>query len=205
MHLDARSTCDLGVLGYEEGLAAQQEFVTRRAAGEIGDTLLLCEHPAVYTLGTNSDEANVLAAGPIPVVRTDRGGEVTYHGPGQQVGYAICDLNARGRDLHRHMRDLEELMIRVLAPLGLRGERIEGRTGVWVDGRKIGAIGVRVRRWISSHGFALNVDCDLAHFDGIIPCGIRDASVTSIERELGCAVDVKAACAAAFEEIFLGS
>ena len=167
MHLDAQSTCsamvrDLGVIDYAEGLAAQAEHVRLRAEGAIGDTLLLCEHPPVYTLGTNADVANVLRPGAIEVVRTDRGGEVTYHGPGQQVGYAICDLDARGRDLHRHCRDLEEVMIRALGEHGILGERIEGRTGVWVGGRKIGALGVRVRRWISTHGFALNVDCDLA-------------------------------------------
>ena len=207
MHLDAQYTCsvefrDLGLIPYSEGLAAQREHVRLRAEGAIGDTLLLCEHPPVYTLGTNADPANVLRPGDIDVVRTDRGGEVTYHGPGQQVGYVICDLGARGRDLHRHCRDLEEIMIRALATLGLRGERIGGRTGVWVGGRKIGALGVRVRHWISSHGFALNVDCDLSPFDGIIPCGIRDVSVTSIEREIGQRADVKRPCAAAFEEIF---
>ena len=107
MHLDERSTCNLGTISYEEGLAAQAEYVEMRARGDIGDTLLLCEHPPVYTLGTNSSLTNVLNAGDIPVVQTDRGGEVTYHGPGQLVGYAICDLNLRDRDLHKHCRDLE--------------------------------------------------------------------------------------------------
>jgi lipoyl(octanoyl) transferase len=193
------------MIPYAEGLARQQEFARRRAAGEIGDTLLLCQHPPVYTLGTNADPEFVLDPGGIPVVRTDRGGEVTYHGPGQQVGYAICDLEARGRDLHRHCRDLEEVMLRALSSFGLRGTRVAGRTGVWIGDRKIGALGVRVRRWISSHGFALNVDCDLAPFEGIVPCGIADASVTSIERELGERVDARAACAGAFEEVFLAA
>ncbi|MHC4938086.1 MAG: lipoyl(octanoyl) transferase LipB [Planctomycetota bacterium] len=202
MHLDERSICDLGLIPYAEGLTVQQEYARLREARQIADTLLLCEHPPVYTLGTNADVANVLRAGDIPVVQTDRGGEVTYHGPGQQVGYAICDLDARGRDLHKHCRDLEEVMIRVLDSFGLKGARIDGLTGVWIDDRKIGALGVRVRRWISSHGFALNVDCDLTPFEGIVPCGIRGASVTSIERELGSKVEVKEACACAFEEVF---
>jgi len=203
MHLDERSICNLGRIPYEEGLAVQQEFALRREAGEIGDVLLLCEHPPVYTLGTNADRANVLRAGSIPVVQTDRGGEVTYHGPGQQVGYAICDLDARGRDLHRHCRDLEEVMIRALSEFGLEGQRVPGRTGVWIGDRKIGALGVRVRRWISSHGFALNVDCDLRPYEGIVPCGLRDAAVTSIARETGrTGLDAREACARAFEEVF---
>lgn len=202
MHLDERSICNLGLISYSEGLRRQREYALLREADEIGDTLLLCEHAPVYTLGTNADRSNVLRANGIEVVQTDRGGEVTYHGPGQQVGYAVCDLNARGRDLHRHCRDLEEVMIRVLARFGVKGERVDGLTGVWIDNRKIGALGVRVRRWISTHGFALNVDCNLAPFQGIIPCGIRGASVTSIERELGRSVDVKEACACAFEEVF---
>lgn len=199
MHSVAQSTSrDLGLLTYEEGLEEQLRHVEMRARGEIGDTLLLCEHPPVYTLGTNADVANVLRPGDIPVVQTDRGGEVTYHGPGQLVGYAICDLNERGRDLHKHCRDLEQVMIAALLKTGITGERIEGRTGVWVNGRKIGALGVRVRHWISSHGFALNVDCDLAPFEGIIPCGIADASVTSI----GQSIDMRPLIADAFREIY---
>ena len=214
MHLDARSTCksdpvvDLGVVSYEDGLQAQADYAALREKGEIGDTLLLCAHPGVYTLGTNAEVENVLDAGSIPVVQTDRGGDVTYHGPGQVVGYVICDVNARGRDLHRHCRDIEEIMVRVLDTYGVHGARVAGRTGVWVETEKIGAIGVRVRKWISTHGFALNVDCDLAPFDGIIPCGINDAGVTSLKKVLGRDVDideVKARCTAAFEEVFLGA
>ncbi|MHC4407520.1 MAG: lipoyl(octanoyl) transferase LipB [Planctomycetota bacterium] len=205
MHLDERSICNLGLISYAEGLRVQREYALLREANGIGDTLLLCEHPPVYTLGTNADQSNVLCAGDIEVVQTDRGGEVTYHGPGQQVGYAVCDLDARGRDLHRHCRELEEVMIRVLARFGLRGERVDGLTGVWIGGRKVGALGVRVRRWISTHGFALNVNCDLTPFEGIVPCGIRGASVTSIERELGHCVEAKEACASAFEEVFGGA
>jgi len=206
MHLDERSICDLGTIPYEDGVAVQREYAARREAGDIGDTLLLCEHPPVYTLGTNADPGNVLRAGDIPVVRTDRGGEVTYHGPGQQIGYVICDLNARGRDLHRHCRDLEEVMFWALFAFGLEGDRIEGKTGVWVGGKKIGALGVRVRRWITSHGFALNVDCDLTHFDGIVPCGLQGAEVTSIAEETGRSpVDAREACARGFEEVFLAA
>lgn len=206
MHLDARSTSDLGVVGYEEGLAVQREHWELRRKGAIGDTLLLCEHPPLYTLGTNADERHVLRAG-VPVHRTDRGGEVTFHGPGQVVGYAICDLEARGRDLHGFCRDLEEVMIRALADFGLPGERVPGLTGVWLGREKVGALGVRVRRWISTHGFALNVACDLSFYDGIVPCGITDRGVTSMEAALGRPVGleaVKRACARHFEEVFLG-
>lgn len=212
MHLDARSTCnstrDLGEISYEKGLEVQQEYAALRAQGEIGDTLLLCSHPAVYTLGTNAEVQNVLDASEIPVIQTDRGGDVTYHGPGQVVGYVICDVDARGRDLHRHCRDIEEIMMRVLDSYGIHGARVAERTGVWVGTEKIGALGVRVRKWISTHGFALNVNCDLDAYSGIIPCGIDDAGVTSLEAVLGREVDieeVKARCTAAFEEVFLGA
>jgi len=208
MHLDAPCICNLGVIGYRDGLRVQQEYAEQRRAGEIGDTLLLCEHPPVYTLGTNADAAFVLRSDAVEVVQTDRGGEVTYHGPGQVVGYAICDLDRRGRDLHRHCRDLEEVMIRMLADFGIEAGRVEGLTGVWLGDSKVGALGVRVRRWISTHGFALNVNCDLAYFDDIVPCGIRDKDVTTMERALGRPVDldaVRAGCARHFEEIFLGT
>lgn len=205
MHLAARSTCNLGVVSYEEGLAVQHEHEERRRRGLIGDTLLLCEHPPVITLGTNADADHVLDAARAPVVQTDRGGEATWHGPGQVVGYVIADLAPRGRDLHRFCRDLEEIMLRALAAHGLAGGRVDGLTGVWLGREKVGALGVRVRRWITTHGFALNVNCDLSYFDGIIPCGILDRGVTSMERALGRAVDidsVRESCAGAFEEIF---
>jgi len=206
MHLDARSISDLGRIGYHDGLRIQREHAEARAAGAIGDTLLLCEHPSVYTLGTNASDADVLDPRGIETVRTDRGGEATWHGPGQVVGYVVADLEARGRDLHRFCRDLEEIMLRALADFGLAGERIAGLTGVWLGDEKVGALGVRVRRWISTHGFALNVSCDLAAFAGIVPCGIRDKGVTSMERALGRPVDIQAvrdACARHFEDIFL--
>ena len=189
MHLAARSTCNLGLVSYEEGLRVQREYEASRPAGTIGDTLLLCEHPSVYTLGTYADPAVLRDTGGVPVVQADRGGEVTWHGPGQIVGYAICDLDARGRDLHAFLRELEQLLIDTLDRFGLIGERIEGLTGVWVGGKKIGALGVRVRRWIASHGFSLNVSCDLDAYDGIVPCGIEGCRVTSMERALDRPVD----------------
>ena len=205
MLLDAQSTCDLGRLDYEAAWRIQRETAERRARGEIGDTLLLCEHPPVYTLGTNAREADVLDASRAPVVQSDRGGEATYHGPGQVVGYVIADLEPRGRDLHAFSRDLEEIMLRVLADFSLTGRRVEGLTGAWLGEEKVGALGIRVRRWISTHGFALNVDCDLSYFEGIVPCGITGRGVTSIAGATGRAIDideVKESCGRAFEDIF---
>ena len=201
MHLDAQSTCDLGRVSYEEGLKLQLDYARRREAGEIGDTLLLCEHPPVYTLGTNADPSFILDA-KAPVIQTDRGGEVTWHGPGQVVGYAICNLDTRNRDLHKHCRDLEDVLIRTLKDCGIAAERIEGLTGVWTNGRKIGALGVRVRRWISTHGFSLNVNCDLSYYEGIVPCGIEGCEVTTIERETGATPDVRPHLARHFAEVF---
>jgi lipoate-protein ligase B len=206
--LDARSICNLGRIGYREGLRIQREQAALREKGEIGDTLLLCEHDPVYTLGTNADRDHVLRETEVEVVRTDRGGEVTYHGPGQVVGYAICDLGERGKDLHRFCRDLEEVMIRALSDFGIGAARVEGLTGAWVGKEKIGALGVRVRRWISTHGFALNASCDLKHYDAIIPCGIFDRGVTCMKRVLGRPVgmdEVFEACGRRFSEVFLGS
>ena len=205
MHLDARSTCDLGLLDYEEAWRIQRGHAERLRRGETGDTLLLCEHPPVYTLGTNATDADVLDTSRAPVIRSARGGEATFHGPGQVVGYVIADLEKRGRDLHAFCRDLEEIMLRALRDNGIEGRRVEGLTGVWIGDEKVGALGVRVRRWISTHGFALNVSCDLSYFDGIVPCGITDRGVTSIERAAEHAVDieqVKESCARAFEDLF---
>ncbi len=207
MPLDARSISDLGRIGFAEGLEAQRACWEARRRGEIGDTLLLCEHPPVYTLGTNADPSDVLDAARAEVVRTDRGGQATWHGPGQVVGYAICSLEERGRDLHRFCRDLEELLLRTLADFGLAGRRIAGLTGVWIGEEKVGALGVRVRRWVTTHGFALNVDCDLCWFRGIVPCGQRGRGVTSMARALGVPVPlprVRERCAAHFEDLFVG-
>lgn len=200
-------------LPYAEGLALQRECAERRERGEVGDTLLLLEHPPVYTLGTAADPDHVLAGEAelrsrgAELHRTDRGGEATWHGPGQAVGYVIADLRERGKDVHRFCRDLEEIMIRALRDFGIEAGRVEGLTGVWVGHEKIGALGVRIRRWISTHGFALNVNCDLGWFDRIIPCGIFDRGVTSMQRLLGRSVDietVRGRLAAHFGEIFGG-
>jgi lipoyl(octanoyl) transferase len=181
----------LGRVPYGEALALQAELVAQRRAGEIPDTLLLLEHPHVITLGSGAHDGNVLA-GPeeraetgIELFETGRGGDVTYHGPGQLVGYPILDLKPDRQDLHRYLRDLEEMLIGVLADFGLRGERKAGLTGVWLGDRKLAAIGVRVSSGcITSHGFALNVATDLGFFGAIVPCGIRDHGVGSLSAEL---------------------
>ena len=177
---------------YPDALARQYALAERRGRGEIPDTLLLLEHPPTVTLGRGgresdllTDEASLRARG-IAVARVDRGGEVSYHGPGQLVGYPILDLRGHGQDLHRYLRDLEEVLIRTLAVWGLEGERVPGRTGVWVGDRKIAAIGIKVSRWVSLHGWALNIMTDLTPFRrDIIPCGIRDRGVTSLAELLG--------------------
>jgi len=169
----------------------QKRLVVERQSGVAPDTILLLEHPVTYTIGRSGGEDNLLvpedeirkAGG--TVVRVDRGGDITYHGPGQLVGYPILDLNAHYRDVHRYLRDLEEVVIGVLADYGLRGDRIAGLSGVWVGQDKACALGVHVSRWVTSHGFALNVNTDLDDFRRIIPCGIRDHGVTSIERHIG--------------------
>jgi lipoyl(octanoyl) transferase len=197
----------LGTVDYREGRALQERLVRERRAERIPDTLLLLEHPHVITLGSSSDRAHVLA-GPderatlgIELIETGRGGDVTYHGPGQLVGYPILALEPERRDLHRYLRDLEGVLIDALGELGVAAARAEGLTGVWTKGGKIAAIGVRVSSgWITSHGFALNVTTDLSYFGTIVPCGIRDREVTSLERELGRSVpmsDVVAVVAAA--------
>ena len=190
----------LGLIAYADALALQAELVASRRAGEIPDTLLLLEHPHVITLGSGSHEENVLvsaeerAARGIELFETGRGGDVTYHGPGQLVGYPILDLKPERQDLHRYLRDLEEMLIGVLGEFGLRGSRKEGLTGVWVDDRKLAAIGVRVSSgWITSHGFALNVTTDLSFFGAIVPCGIRDHGVGSISEEAGHTVAMREA------------
>lgn len=181
----------LGRVPYARGLELQAQLVTERQAGRIPDTLLLLEHAPVFTLGRNArrehlllDEAELQARG-YDVFESGRGGDVTYHGPGQVVGYAILDLSPDRRDIHRYVRDLEEVMIRTCRDYRLEAARIPGLTGVWVGDAKIGAIGVRLARWVTSHGFAFNVTTDLAPFGLIVPCGIRGRGVTSLERLLG--------------------
>ncbi|HXI30803.1 MAG TPA: lipoyl(octanoyl) transferase LipB [Vicinamibacterales bacterium] len=188
----------LGVVPYEEALALQRALVEDRRAGRIGDTLLLLEHPHVITVGVRGDggrshilaTADTLAARGIGVFETGRGGDVTYHGPGQLVGYPIVDLNPDRRDVHRYVRDLEEVLIRTAADYGIDAGRVPGLTGVWVGRDKLAAIGVRIARWITSHGFALNVSTRLDYFNLIVPCGIADRGVTSIEQLLGRPVEL---------------
>jgi lipoate-protein ligase B len=197
----------LGTVSYQDGLALQERLVRERRGETIPDTLLLLQHPHVITLGSSSDRAHVLASEEeratrgIELFETGRGGDVTYHGPGQLVGYPIIALEPERRDLHRYLRDLEAALIDALSELGVPATRAQGLTGVWTGGGKIAAIGVRVSSgWITSHGFALNVATDLGYFDTIVPCGISDREVTSIERELGRPVAMEAV-----EEVVAGA
>ncbi len=177
---------------YAEALELQRRLVDDRKADRIPDTLLLLQHPHVVTIGVKKDGRSHILASPerlsslgVEVFETGRGGDVTYHGPGQLVGYPIIDLNPDRRDVHRYVRDLEEVMIRVCADYKLEAERIKGLSGTWIAGEKIGAIGVRISRWITSHGFAFNVTTDADFFKLIVPCGIAGKGVTSLEARLG--------------------
>jgi lipoyl(octanoyl) transferase len=195
MHrLDVRR---LGRVAYAEALALQRSLVEARRAKQVDDLLLFVEHPHVLTLGARGDggRAHILAtsemlhARGVEVHETGRGGSITYHGPGQIVGYPILDLQPDRCDVHRYVRDIEEVLIRAAADYGVEAQRIEGLTGVWVGRDKLAAIGVRIARWVTSHGFAFNVTTDLQYFDLIVPCGIADRSVTSLARLLGRPVD----------------
>ena len=203
----------LGLVPYEAGLELQRQLVDDRKAQRIPDQLLLLQHPPVITLGVKvrDDRANVLAAPDelarqgVALFETGRGGDVTFHGPGQLVGYPILDLDPDRRDVHRYVRDLEAVLIQVAASFGIAAGRQPGLTGAWVGDAKLAAIGVRISRWVTSHGFALNVATDLRHFDLIVPCGIRDKEVTSLERLLGRPVpmaEVEAATISAFTSVF---
>jgi lipoyl(octanoyl) transferase len=180
----------LGTVAYESALALQEELRQGVTAGTLPDQLLLLEHPPVVTLGRNAGTGNLvlspeaLRARGIAFHRTGRGGDVTFHGPGQLVGYPVLDLNPDRRDVRRYVRDLEEALIRTLAELGVLAGRIPGLTGVWIGDLKIAAIGVRISRWVTTHGFALNVATDLDFFRVIVPCGIADRGVTSLARVL---------------------
>ncbi|HYF00442.1 MAG TPA: lipoyl(octanoyl) transferase LipB [Planctomycetota bacterium] len=177
---------DLGRLPYGEALAVQKETVRRRISGGIPDTLLFVEHPPVITLGKVSRREHLVAPREgVQIVETDRGGDVTYHGPGQLVGYPVVDLQSLRRDVKWYLERLEEVLIRAAARFRVTAARAEGMTGAWVGGRKLAAIGVRVERWVTSHGFALNVTTDLGAFDQIIPCGLAGKGVTSLARETG--------------------
>lgn len=196
----------LGRIAFEEAVSLQDALVAERAQrGNEGtpDVLLLLEHEPVYTIGRTPDQSSLRNAAhlPYPVVQINRGGQATYHGPGQLVGYPILDLTARGQDLHRYLRDLEGALIEVLAGFGIQAGRRDGLTGVWVGQRKIASIGVGVRHWISMHGFALNVCGDLSPFNEITPCGIVGVEMTNVERECGRPVDVRSV-AACVEPVF---
>jgi lipoyl(octanoyl) transferase len=188
----------LGIVPYAEALALQRALVEERRANRVPDLLILLQHPPVITVGVRGDggrshivaDTDRLAALGVAVSETGRGGDVTYHGPGQIVGYPILDLRPDRCDVHRYVRDVEEVMIRTCVDYGVPAGRIAGLTGAWVGPDKIGAIGVRISRWITSHGFAFNVSTDLAYFDLIVPCGIADRGVTSLQRVLGRSVNV---------------
>jgi lipoyl(octanoyl) transferase len=182
----------LGLVAYADGLELQRSLVEERRAGRIPDTLLLLQHPHVVTVGVKKDGREHIVATPdqlsargVEVFETGRGGDVTYHGPGQIVGYPILDLNPDRRDVHRYVRDLEEVMIRVCADYGVTAGRITGCSGAWIADAKIGAIGVRISRWITSHGFAFNVTTDMDFFNLIVPCGIADRGVMSLASAIG--------------------
>jgi lipoyl(octanoyl) transferase len=201
---------------YIDAVAEMERQVAAMAAGEAGERVWLVEHPALYTAGTSARAANLLTPGRFPVFQAGRGGEYTYHGPGQRVAYVMLDLNRRGRDVRRFVAALEDWLIDAIGRFGVIGERRAGRVGVWVRRPektlpgapivedKIAAIGIRLRRWISFHGVSLNVDPDLEHFSGIVPCGVTGASVTSLA-DLGIHVsmaEADMALRAAFEETF---
>jgi lipoyl(octanoyl) transferase len=214
----------LGTVRYAEALALQQRLVEERKAGRIPDQLLLLEHPPVITLGVRSrdDRSHVLATPEalardgVDLVETGRGGDVTFHGPGQLVGYPILDLRPDRLDVHRYVRDLEEVMIRAAGAFGVHAVRQPGFTGAWVEtaapagpprSEKLAAIGVRIARWVTSHGFAFNVSIDLEQFDLIVPCGITDKGVTSLKALLGRSVpmaEIEDAAVAALATVFGG-
>jgi len=203
----------LGVIPYADGLELQKSLVEQRKAGDIPDQLILLEHPPVITLGvkTRNDRSHIVAptdvleAEGVDVFETGRGGDVTYHGPGQLVGYPILDLKPDRCDVHQYVRDLEEVMIRMAAAFGVTAGRIDGLTGAWVGQEKLASIGVRIARWVTSHGFAFNVNTTLEHFNFIVPCGITDKGVTSLEKLLGRPVgvdEVADICVREFRSVF---
>jgi len=200
---------------YPGAVTAMEERVAAISAGDASEQVWLVEHPPLYTAGTSADEGDLLDADKFPVYQAGRGGEFTYHGPGQRVGYVMMDLNHRNRDVRRFVRDLEEWMIVTLAAFDVVGERRDGRVGIWVDrGKhggvlgtedKIAAIGVRLRSWVSFHGVSINISPDLSHYDGIVPCGISQHGVTSLTA-LGVSAsvaEVDDALQSAFETVFL--
>jgi lipoyl(octanoyl) transferase len=208
---------DLGTMQYAEALALQRATARARIAGDLDDDLLLLvEHPPVVTLGRSSKERHLLASPALLAARgvelfeVERGGDVTFHGPGQLVGYPIVDLKRHTQDLHWYLRQVEEALIRAVAPLGVVAGRNAGLTGVWTSGRKLASIGVHARDWVTWHGFALNVTTDLGYFDLIVPCGIEAVEMTSVSRELATSTEergalggrVRAEVVRAFGEVF---
>ncbi|MGH9378360.1 MAG: lipoyl(octanoyl) transferase LipB [Terriglobia bacterium] len=186
-----------GQMDYAAALDLQKQRIAQRKAREIPDTLLLLEHPHVYTFGRNAQRENLLAAPErlarlgAAVYETDRGGDITYHGPGQLVGYPIFDLTQHRRDIAWYMRSLEEVFIGVAGEYGIEAGRIPGLTGVWVGNAKLVAMGVHISRWVTSHGFAFNINTDLRYFEWIVPCGIHDKGVTSLQKLLGKTVEIQ--------------
>jgi lipoate-protein ligase B len=202
---------DLGLSDYEYAYALQRELVDRRLAGRVGDSLIMTEHRDVYTLGRGASRSNILEdeealmSQRIKVIRVDRGGDITYHGPGQIVAYPVIDLKERGRDLHRYMRDLESAAIELCAFYGVKGRRVAGKTGVWAGGSKIASIGVAARSWVTYHGIAVNIDADMEKFKKINPCGMRDVRMASLAEMVGSRIDTAeagAVLAGAMAEIF---
>jgi lipoyl(octanoyl) transferase len=189
--------CDLGFIDYKEAWDLQQEIHKKRVSGEVDDFLFLLEHPNTYTLGKTAHKENLIGSedylkkNQISVFDIDRGGDITYHGPGQIVGYPIIDLNNWFKDTHKYLRALEEVIIKTCGDYGLNSERNSKHTGVWIGDKKIAAIGIKVSRWVTMHGFAFNVNTDLNLFNGIIPCGIQDKSVTSMKQELNREVSIQ--------------
>ena len=203
--------CDLETIDYKDAWDLQKNLFNSRYQKEIDDTLLLLEHPHTYTLGKTADRKNLIAEdkfldqNKISVYDIDRGGDITYHGPGQIVGYPIIDLTGWQEDTQKYLRALEEVIIKTCTEYNITANRNQEYTGVWVADKKIAAIGIKVSRWITMHGFAFNVNTDLSLFDGIIPCGIKDKNVTSLQNELGITIDineVKSIILKNFTEVF---
>lgn len=209
--MNALEVIEAGTVPYADALAWQRELAEDRIAGRLPhDVLLLLEHPPVVTMGRNSHAANLIRPSDIEVFEVERGGDVTYHGPGQLVGYPILDLSAYKKDLHWYLRTLEQALIDGLGTLRIPAERNPGYTGVWTRGKKIASIGIHVKQWVTWHGFALNVTTDLSDFDRIVPCGIEGVVMTSVAKERGAGAGSReqlwqesvAAVLSGFEKVF---
>jgi lipoate-protein ligase B len=202
------AVAEWGLREYSQSLEAMRSAVRARRRGEIEDTIILVEHPPVVTVGVEGDDGSAQASG-LPVVNVERGGRATYHGPGQLVGYPIVDLDRRGKDVRRFVHEVEEVVVRSVAPFGVIAGHVSGRRGVWVAGeRKIASIGIAVDHWVTFHGFALNVDPDLQAFDRFHPCGFSGSVMTSLAREVGRPIrvaDVVPHVIAAWQEVFAPS